>query len=139
MIPVKQTLFPDPDVPGKGNCFASCLASILELPLADVPHVMMHNDWRQQTNRWLAERFGLGLVEVDIENNPPRLFHLPPKLLVIVSGRTERHATRLHSVIGRVQESGCTWEYLHDPHPDDTFLTAATMVMWLVPLDPVKR
>lgn len=38
MKPVNQTLFGDTDGKLKGNCFPACLASILELPLEEIPH-----------------------------------------------------------------------------------------------------
>ncbi|HYX72428.1 MAG TPA: hypothetical protein VE732_06640 [Nitrososphaera sp.] len=51
MIPVEQTLFTYPD----GNCFAACVASILELPLEAVPH-FQDDDWYEKWQEWLAER-----------------------------------------------------------------------------------
>lgn len=40
MKPVDQTTF---GFPG-GNCFSACIASLLEMPLDDVPY-FMHGDW----------------------------------------------------------------------------------------------
>lgn len=138
MHPVWQTLFPTEENALRGNCFAACLASLLELPLEDVPHVMEHGDWRERTNAWLAGRFGLGAVEVHLETQEALLYSLPPGMLVIVSGRTKRHPTRLHGVIARTLPGGAQWEYLHDPHPGGDYLTTATHLMWLAPLDPAR-
>lgn len=55
MIPVDQTLFGE----RKGNCFAACVASILELPLVEVPNFcVMHwdSDWFQPFSDWLRDR-----------------------------------------------------------------------------------
>lgn len=135
MKPVAQSILPTEDAPLKGNCFAACLASLLELPLGAVPHVMEHPDWRERTNAWLAG-MALATVEVCIDTEDAVLFPLPPGMLLIVTGRTGRHPERLHSVIGRTLAGGATWEYLHDPHPAGTFLTHAVCLMWVVPLDP---
>lgn len=51
MNPVQQTLTEPPE----GNCFASCVATILELPLDQVPNFHGSN-WWEQWQRWLAER-----------------------------------------------------------------------------------
>src|SRR4051812_36660798 len=62
MKPVFQTEFGR----GKGNCYAACLASILELPINSVPnfcHLYDNNEWMQQANRWCWQ-FGYGLVLV---------------------------------------------------------------------------
>lgn len=56
MIPVTQTDF---SMPG-GNCFAACVASLLELPLERVPnfHGMYGENWLSPFTRWLKD-FGL--------------------------------------------------------------------------------
>ncbi len=138
MIPVMQTLFPEEGNPLRGNCFASCLASLLEMKLEEVPHVMEYEDWRERTNEWLA-KFGLGSVEVRIDTDEACLYPIPPGMFVVVTGKTVRHESRLHSVIAKTMSGGCTWEYLHDPHPDGSFLTKATCLMWIVQLNPANR
>jgi hypothetical protein len=135
MKPVTQTILADEDNPMRGNCFAACLASLLELEIDQVPHVMEHDDWRELTNEWLAP-MNLGTVEVVIDTEVVCLYPLPVGMLLIVTGKTNRHPTRLHAVIGRTIYGGVQWEYLHDPHPDGTFLLEASHLMWLVPLNP---
>jgi hypothetical protein len=137
MKPVDQTILPTEGVPMRGNCFAACLASLLELPLEEVPHVMEHDNWRERTNEWLAT-LGLGLIEVRIDVEEPALFLLPQNMWLIATGTTRRHESRLHSVVGQSIAGGCMWQYVHDPHPDKTFLTRASHLMWLVPLDPAR-
>lgn len=55
MKPVDQDLFGV----GVGNCFAACVASILELPLAEVPNFCCdypENEWYQVFANWLNAR-----------------------------------------------------------------------------------
>jgi hypothetical protein len=50
VIPVKQTKVGGPDIPPeeRGDCFAACIASVLEVPLADVP-ILIDDDWWENT------------------------------------------------------------------------------------------
>lgn len=55
MKEVEQTIH---TVPG-GNCFAACLASILELPIEEVPNfnaATAGENWCERVNEWLAPR-----------------------------------------------------------------------------------
>lgn len=57
MKPVMQTKFKD-----NGNCFPAALASILEIPLEEVPEPQHDNPrWLGPYRRWLNKRFGLSL------------------------------------------------------------------------------
>lgn len=57
MIPVYQTKFHP-----EGNCLTACIASLLEIPLENVPH-HLGNDWFTKYNRFLAgPNFNLKLV-----------------------------------------------------------------------------
>ncbi len=56
MIPVEQTVTTFPG----GNCFAACVASILELPLDAVPN-FQSRDWLDEWQEWLRPR-NLGLL-----------------------------------------------------------------------------
>jgi len=90
-----------------GDCFSACIASILELPLSDVPVFCDYPNWREQTNIFLAE-FGLAYVDI----------HLPGDLrdnLVeywgyhIIAGKSSRGLR--HAVVGY------KGTMIHDPHP----------------------
>lgn len=58
MIPVDQTTF---GAPG-GNCLSACVASILDLPIEEVPYFMSDRfnpqgvDWVRKLNSWLRPR-----------------------------------------------------------------------------------
>ena len=134
MIPVDQTIFAS-DEPGaaRGNCFQAAVASVLNLPLDEVPHFCDGaRGWERRFDAWLAER-GLGQVEVKLDADA--VYPVPGGMVCIVVGKTKRHASRLHAVVAKTIPGGFMWDYLHDPHPDRTFLTAAHSVQFLVPLD----
>lgn len=54
--PVDQTTFFSADT--RGNCWAACIASILELPITDIPHFVADygSDWWRQTKLWCEAR-----------------------------------------------------------------------------------
>lgn len=64
MIPVLQTILADParndghaadGTPG--NCYQAAIASVLDLPLHNVPHfATFTEDWCEQSDAWLRER-----------------------------------------------------------------------------------
>ncbi|QIN79619.1 hypothetical protein GBA65_15035 [Rubrobacter marinus] len=62
MIPVAQTRSGGPDAPREeaGNCYAACVASILELALEDVPDVAPNDNgedgWNEAWGGWFRER-----------------------------------------------------------------------------------
>ena len=128
MTPVDQTTFG----PGRGNCLAACIASLLDLPRAeDVPELVDPRDdpsgrsWRLQIEDWLRER-GLGLVSIDALDVPPVIVH-PTDLHYMAWGRSARAHAR-HSVIYR------DGRMVHDPHPDRTGLVNVDEFAFLVRL-----
>lgn len=130
MKAVDQTTF---GFPG-GNCFSACVASLLEISLADVPYFMsetLDDDggaWFDRFQAWLKPR-GFWAV----------CFKLPdqwrPEGLCILSGKSPRELANpkaLHSVVaigGRV---------VHDPHPSRDGIRSQDDVVILIPLDPSK-
>lgn len=109
MKPVDQTLFGYPS----GNCFAACVASVLELPLADVPNFMLnHATWFEDAYAWLATR---GFTPLFVKADAVRCGYVDPRPLIdaghyfIVGGLSPR-GEHLHSI---VQHRGVT---VHDPH-----------------------
>jgi len=106
MHKIYQTTFGD----GSGNCFAACIASLLELDIEEVPNFCEgnKNDWWEKTNKWLA-KYNLWFCDVKIleyeDGNP-----LPWPGYYIVSGKGPRGLQ--HSVIYK------DGNLLHDPYPD---------------------
>lgn len=114
---VDQTILAD-DPKRKGNCVAACVATILGLPLAQVPHfiefgiaygdsenvneVSHGNNWWAMMLGFLAGR-GLWVVELD------KVTDADPHEFVLVAGMSPRGV--VHQVVYR---EGRLW---HDPHP----------------------
>lgn len=136
MKPVTQTIIPGPDE-NRGNCFQACVASIFELPLEEVPDFCSIPRWEKWLETWLAER-GFAYLEARLDTDEPAIYPIPKGVICVVSGHTDRHPTRLHSVVAGTAGNGVTWDFLHDPHPAGTFLTRATLLMVFLPLDPSK-
>lgn len=121
MKPVDQTKFGE-----EGNCLAACIASILELPIEEVPDANeLHKNgmnwliglcnWLKQYNLWYME------LKVDEYRQPigVRAFWLPPTYHLI-NGDSPRNVSAGHSVVGY------QGKIVHDPHPDKTGLTNIT-------------
>lgn len=66
MIPVDQEISDAVN----GDCFPACVASVLELPLADVPGFVRGNadDWFEQFAAWAV---GRGYAAAYVPNDPP--------------------------------------------------------------------
>ena len=130
MIPVYQTLFGDgSDGTPCGNCFAACIASLLELPLDALPNFCALEGWREATDRWLGDR---GFFYLDVAPGPG----FSPETAFgragyhIMSGPGPRGLR--HSVVGRAGRM------VHDPHPSGDGVIAEEYD-FLIPLDPAAR
>lgn len=127
MIPINQTKFHDPENGINGNCMAAALASILELPLSEVPEFEdmgmadpTNKKWFSKFLDWL---FDLGF-ELLVWNK-----HVPLKGYYLASGMSKRGYA--HQV---VYKNGFI---IHDPHPDDTGIITFIGQWALLPLNPV--
>jgi hypothetical protein len=130
MIPVTQTICNT----SNGNCFAACIASILEIPLEEMPNYHS-SDWADLWRKWLRER-GLSLMTFDLPNNIEALDQRERMLLMpgycILAANTSRH-DQLHAVV--VLDG----EIVHDPNPNSPgTLTQWVQVDILVVLNPRK-
>lgn len=122
MIPVDQTRLMGTLQEPPGNCWAACVASILELPLSEVPDEV--DDWepgmdprkswvpyQKRIHQWLFDR-GLVLIEVQAKHlnycGPLEIFK---STHCILSGPSPRNPEVQHAVVGL----GNT--IAHDPHP----------------------
>lgn len=127
MTPQHQTVFGD----GKGNCFATCIACILDLPVERVPnfcgdHPESDGEWLRAANRWLAQ-FGLRYIEFTFGDWVTDSHGLPG-CHVVVSGPGPRgcdHAT--------VWLDG---KLAHDPHPSGAGLIEPKFVGCFVAINP---
>jgi hypothetical protein len=109
VIPADQTRFGS----AEGNCFSACVASILEIPLEDVPQFMV-GDWWANFTAWCEPRGIIpkywparGWCDLD----PVRVFLGVPTGYAIMSGESPRHPGVLHAVVA------LDGAIAHDPHP----------------------
>lgn len=145
MIPVWQTVTRSPDDHDgpPGNCFAACLASLLEISIDEVPQPTISDRgvWSAPGGYWeriatFLHKRGLHMVEIDRDlskqNEYSSAAYLEsPGLLWIATGFSPR-GNFLHSVVCR------DLEIVHDPHPDRTGIEGVIKAAYLVPLDPAR-
>jgi hypothetical protein len=117
--PVTQTIFGDE----KGNCFAACIATLLRYPIHDVPNFCADYpaDWWERMQNWLATR---GLYAIEMRVDDKLTLEPMPAVHVILTGKSPRGEFG-HCVVGKVNNESSpegTIDYVHDPHPDGTFL-----------------
>lgn len=104
MKPVDQEFLHDPENNSVGDCFRACIASVLEVPVAAVPHfALLGNRWSLVAENY-CESLGRELLWSD--GKPPEKLH------AIVTVQSPRNTDVRHSV---VYHGG---EMVHDPHPD---------------------
>lgn len=117
MKPVDQTTFGNPG----GNCFSACVASLLELPIADVPYFMGSDRWFDTLRDWLEPR---GFDAVFFKASPETW---APRGLCILGGQSPRGS---HACVGR----GIA--VVHDPHPSRDGLKEIEDMTLIFPIDP---
>jgi len=120
MKPVYQTKFGE----RSGNCLSACLASLLEIPLEDIPDFGWHSDWYEKFTDFM-KKFNLQPLDVDLENGGD----WRPDGYYIVNGHSQRGI--MHSVIYK----GDT--LVHDPYPDGVGVMPMSCTIFLV-IDPAK-
>jgi hypothetical protein len=115
MIPKKQTIVHDPEKKLVGNCWTSCIASLLEMEVDDIPH--FYRDFSNPitaTYKWLDE-LGYVMVEFSYKNleNFVQMSYFGYHIIV---GPSPRFSSILHAVIG------LNGEPFFDPHPEGTMI-----------------
>lgn len=91
-----------------GDCWRTCIASILDLPILDVPHFVEDaDDYICATEDWLKER-GIHMLRLR--------GHFDAGSYVMYTGLSPRSEHGRHAVVGY------QGEIHHDPHPDRTGL-----------------
>jgi hypothetical protein len=128
VIPVDQTVLRTPDDPTgpPGNCFAACIASILECSIDDVPHPTVDErdgeGWTRPGGYW--ERLGAWLasvgyysVEIIGKTRPWTTLDLElPGVYSYAIAHGDGPRGCKHSIVVRLGEL-CGDELAHDPHP----------------------
>lgn len=113
-----QTTFGYPE----GNCWSACIASLLEMPVSEVPWFLGHDDWYAAFAAWLRPH---GYYPVTV----PWSAEWCPEGYYILGGRSPRHS---HAVVARGRE------IVHDPHPSRDGLVSREDCTLLVPFDPAS-
>ena len=121
MIPLDQTIF---TVPG-GNCFAACVASLLEVSLSRVPNFHNEEDWATALAAWLLPR-GMYPVYVGLQGGKDAW---RPQGLYILGGQSPRGAWG-HAVLAKGNV------IVHDPHASRDGVTTWDEATLIVKLDP---
>jgi len=94
---------------GEGNCFAACIASLLEIDLDSVPdfYLLFQANWFDKFNEWLHP---LGFSAIIISHHAiHQEVGLPSDCYYLMGGMSPRGI--MHSVIG------LDGKMVHDPHP----------------------
>lgn len=128
-----------------GNCFAACIATLLELPLEAVPPSAGDAGGRPMA-AFLRAR---GLLYLEVTAGPLRRYETdePPvpaqdlgwcpltrgEALAVLMGPSPRFDCA-HCVVGRT--NGYGWTILHDPHPDRTGIPHLERIGFLVAVNP---
>lgn len=120
MIPVKQTTLHDPDNGKYGDCYRASIASILELPINEVPNfnAIAKSDetifWDEVT-KFMESR---GLTILSTQANSGRW--LSGDTYHIISGPSPRN-NGYHAVVGH------NGQIVFDPHPSNDGLVGDPM------------
>lgn len=107
MKPYVQTILHDPANGKIGNCFATCIRSLLALDdPGSVPNFVEEEDWLKGLQDWLAP-LGLAYLEINMPQDNYQWEHMG---FHVISGASPRGLN--HSVVG--YRGKVTW----DPHPN---------------------
>lgn len=99
---------------GDGNCFAACVASILEIPLGSVSDIPESDGWWIHFTRWARDAHGLRPLAYDYA--PEIEVWLPNyEKHYIVGGKSPRFPGCFHAAVG------FRGHLVHDPHPSGDY------------------
>lgn len=125
MKPVDQTTFFDPEKPGNGNCTEAAVASILSIPLEDVPRFYTGEGAADFWEKFEAFFEARGLFPVHRSPSEPRY-----DFYYLASGPAPRGCD--HMVVMRGNDLA------HDPHPSRAGLLKVTHT-WVIVLADAAR
>lgn len=139
MIPIDQTLFG----PVVGNCYSACLASLLEVPLKEVPNFAFDlkddpgvDSWHRATTSWAKTRgfLLLTIAATDPGNDPIASGEYGRDFYHIIGGKARRGDKLVnHAVVGK------GGKVAHDPNPEyRNGLEVVEDFTFLIPLDPAR-
>jgi hypothetical protein len=120
MEPIKQTTFGSQH----GNCWAACIASVLELRLDELPDISPADDnvnWWDDWVGWFKTE-GIQFFYMDFAGDTPWI--MTEGTHVILSGKSPRAKAEgknfLHCIVARYELSNGKhyFRFVHDPYPD---------------------
>ena len=102
------------------NCFRACVATLLNLPIDDVPECCDGKSWDWDAFQdWLGDR-GLQAVEVTFGSGGT-IYPVRKAVPCIVTGKSPRDENTLHATVGHFF-SFEGFQLLHDPHPEKLWI-----------------
>jgi len=129
MKKVYQTKFQGIDAPvgERGNCWQAAVASVLEIPLEEVPDIQIYGDdmvWFDEFREWLKQ-YGLGAIGLSTGGNITiQGYHL------IECKSTTLNNGELHVVVGLNEK------VVHDPNPNATVVGEVVDYIVFTALNP---
>ncbi|MCW8132656.1 MAG: hypothetical protein KIS92_20065 [Planctomycetota bacterium] len=143
MIPIDMTEYSGEGA--VGNCYQCCLASILELPLAKVPHFYKFAPrayTEDMIHAWLSTQ-GLGKIGLDVAQLPSFKMGFigdgpVPQGFCILSGPGPRTKVQPDGTEKNIKHAvvGLAGRIIHDPHPSRAGLLSIETVEFLIALHP---
>lgn len=118
------------------NCFQACVASVLSVPIDDVPDGCDGAKWDWDAFQdWLAQH-GMQAIEIGFGNGGT-IYPVRKPVICILTGRSPRECvTGQHAVVGRLLGLE-GFELLFDPHPSEAWIEGdPTHAVFFVPLVP---
>lgn len=115
MTPVDQEFVHDPKNGQHGDCQRAVLASLLDLPIADVPHFAQDDAdgkaefWGAVAEFCRSKGFTFAIFHGQFFWSEDAVYHG-------ITGPSPRGSGVWHTVVG------CNGKIVHDPHPDKTGL-----------------
>lgn len=129
MIPIHQTKFGNL----QGNCFAACIASILEIPIEDVPNFCVDypEDWFFRASDFVRDRYGYVFV-MFLHNNS--IGDTVSRMGYSIVGGKSPRGDFGHSVVYYSDRLA------HDPHPSgDGIIGDPTDYILFVAINPAVK
>lgn len=128
MIKVQQTIEHDPDNGKWGNCFSAVLASLLHLPIEDIPVFCKLGTWERDLNTWLRP-YGLAFIQIRNMEEVCEVAGIQGWHHEVY-GTTVRGGDVLHANVG------VDGRPVFDPHPDSTGLVNVAGYGVFIALEP---
>ena len=135
MIPVEQKHLHDPDNGIKGDCFSATLASLLHIPIEEVPIFDnvdgVEGTWLIEVNKFLKE-YGLAFAVFEGNSNFEEVFKFMgvTGLYHEIAGDSPRFPGTGHSCVAK------DFTVIHDPHPTKLGLQDITSYGIFIALQP---